>query len=450
MRYSGRVVKKSKRSLVKRAGMSALAAGAGYLVGGPYGAIKAGLTEAFHNPVESVKTAVGNDTAQSTRGVAVVTHRKKKLHPPKGKKVKVSRLFSRKVEKALEKKGVILHGSFRQFSTSQVVCNIANFPEGGQYVFIPGKYNTGNFFNNDAWGGIGNVSQYVHMLSVLWNGKADNQGTRDIYSSNSLGSVNISGVGQPNASNTAHSNNLQFTVKNHYEIYRFKNNGQRTIILKAYLCKAKSPTSENPSAFNDTTGTAGVLPSISDPFTTWLNGQSAMNNEGIAVNTGFGPQSIYASPLMNPNFNKYWVAEEAHYVVEPGQTFEYKVQGPRDLGINCADCWQGTYFMDVQKFTLFPMFVAHLDMVYGATNGLATRAGGGTHMLDCEREIFCSFECPNQVGGVRQDYVIVAPSDNRTVLNNRVNRFYYKYWVPGATGNLTRVDEENPQGKETI
>ena len=131
-------------------------------------------SERSHNPSESVKTSLGDDTAQTTRGVAMNTHRNKKIHKfEKGHKVHVSKSFVAKVEKALEKEGKSMHGSWRQWSTSAIQLTATNYPEGGQNVSVPGKYNTSGLFNNDCWGAVGNVQQWIHMISVLWNQKPD-------------------------------------------------------------------------------------------------------------------------------------------------------------------------------------------------------------------------------------------------------------------------------------
>ena len=218
-------------------------------------------SERSHNPSESVKTSLGDDTAQTTRGVAMNTHRNKKIHKfEKGHKVHVSKSFVAKVEKALEKEGKSMHGSWRQWSTSAIQLTATNYPEGGQNVSVPGKYNTSGLFNNDCWGAVGNVQQWIHMISVLWNQKPDSQLTRTILDANTIGGVQTPFAGKPNPNFAPRANNLQFTVKNSHEIYRFKNDSARTIIMKIYLCSPKIPTSENGLATNSQAGTgAGGL-----------------------------------------------------------------------------------------------------------------------------------------------------------------------------------------------
>lgn len=394
--------------------------------------------------------AVGAETALTTRSSIVLVHRNKKVHKgEKHKKVRVSKVFREKVEKALAKDHIKPQGSWRQFSYFAFADSAAYFPDGGQLCLCPGQRNPSNFFSNDAWGFVGNIQQYLHMISVLWSNKSDSQNGRLISDADTLGTeqsqLNIPIDGQlPNA------NTCAFVVKSHKEIYKWKNNGRRTLIIKAYLCRPKQPVAEvDPPTAAFLGPTTPANPDIGDPLSAWNNALSTANALGQNVNN-ITPSTYGASPLACPGVVKYYEIEEEKIVIEPGQTFEYVVHGPASQSVNVPDYYQNQYLFDCPKWAKIPIFVCHLDLVNGAVDSAGTtrtcgRKGWSASTLgegfSCEREIHVKFTMPEQAIGPQN---LSATGFKELQAPTRFSKFYHKVYTRVADGVVYRVDEENP------
>lgn len=427
----------------------------GYYVGGAPGSFIAAKAYDVLDPEKKMPKksqtvkAVANDTAISTRGVVAVRHKKKGVTNKKPKEVKVTKNFRKKVERALEKEGMRFHGSFRTFSYWQLPTTAANYPDGTQRVDIPGV--NGTIFTSDAWGALGNVQDWIHQVSVLWNGKIDSQTSRNFYDPGTLllNTNNTTGPSnrQPVGVMSNQSLPLEFTVKKSYEKYRIKNNSQRTVKFKIYLCAPKRVTSESVGISTDTATTSNEFPVSGPPRAAWFNAMFIAQHQGVNISAA-SPNALYSSPLQCPQFKNLYKAEETTVILEPGQTYEYLIQGPSELKVNCANYFLGGGFMDLQKFARFPMFVSHLDLVYGATGSDSRIGGTGTAGLSFEREKFASFVIPEGVGA---NINFPSLGSNAIISENmKGNRFVHKVYTTGLSGAATRIDEEVPGAAETV
>lgn len=409
--------------------------------------------------------SVSNQTGATTRHAAVKRRIKKGVHQKRPKKVKVTKNFKLKVQKSLEVAGGKPHGTFHTIRYGTVRNNATNYPQ-GQFVAIPGKNCLpANFMATDAWGAMANVADMVHMLSVLWNEKKDEQGTRDLNSPNSLGFTSFSGTGgqignlppttwnQANNVNTAASvnaNNFVFHLKTCKHTYRIKNNSPRTVVIDVYNCAPKMPTSELDSPLYQDTGPSNVAtPLIKDPLTTWRAGLDTLTKQGSNLISAT-PLTLYQKPTSNPQFNKYFKAEVTTIVLEPGQTVTHTIQGPSDLTVNTATCWSNGYFQDIQKFSRFTMFVQRLDLVLNVADATETgRYGASTTFfgsVSYELEKLYSFTCPDNVfGRLRANIVNSSAASEFGVQSNlRQNKFFHRVYTYGTPSQVTRYDEENP------
>lgn len=398
----------------------------------------------------------------------------KKVHLKKPKKQpKISKNFKNKVQLALKEEGKSFTGSWRQFSYSSFAVGAGTTADPGplypgrQGVFAAGSIGSspvGTFkvFANDFTGCVGNVQDWVYMLSVLYNGRAETQLTRDIASTSTLGNI-MNPVGQvvvPGGSSTqSFENNLVFMVKNCYDVYRMRNNTGRSYTIDAYSCKPKADVSETtnrlilPFTATIEEGYSGTPPLI------WA--QALADQKANLVN--FKDAKVYdygVNPTATPNFKKYFDSEVTKIVLEPGESYEFKIQGVSNYKVDMTQRFKNGAFYDCGKFTRFPMFVIKTDLVEYATATTLVPQGvvrGGSILsaissvgISCEREHYAQFEMPEAVGGL-----IVTPSVGVGALAQRTqlgNRFYHKvYSKPRNDTDATviRIDDENPATQQT-
>lgn len=429
-----------------------------------------------------------NSGTGGERQATVKRHRKKSVTFKKPKKVKVSKNFKLKVDKALSPQQI--HGSFREISYNQLSTqSIAN---GQQFVALmaPNSINT-------AAGGPSAIDQskvtqydwspwcfdpenFLHQLSVLFNNKANSQNTiREWYAQGNLGVLSSVGVGNvpPSAddgtnANTSSSSSIQpmpikFTVKKAYEVYRLRNNSQRTLHIKIYLCApkttaAKAPTSNEISESGTTPTSQATQDCIYDPVSAWWACVGQQFNQSINV-SGTKPNSLYMSPLANPLFKKTFNVEETTMIIEPGQTTSYTVNGPSNMEID----WQKLYkpqtlgtgnvlntaqtlYQGIQKFMRCPMIVVNEDLVqqnagsYNPGRYPAVTATAKDLGLIIERDVMAKFKMPEMTGGTINGYSLAFGTD-RTIQNTQ-RRSAYAHYVYSLTGSqqFIRYDEEVP------
>lgn len=395
---------------------------------------------------------VREETGVSDRHPAVVSHKKKGVTLHKSKEAHVDKKFRMKVLKAMEEEGESFHGSWTQFSFGGIEVDSSAFAgDHKQLVFTGTNLSTGDFTD---W--LGSATDMVHCASVLWNGKADNQSVRNINDYTNLGSnTNDSNLGNVALPNEPYgSNHLQFLLKNSYDDYQFKNNSRRTITLKAYEVAPKVLANSTDALLRDSaaSGAAGyaMVPYVVSPPTVWADGLISMKNETVNV-SATEIDSMGLDPRSTPEFSRCFKTALTTIILEPGQTYNYFLQGPSNLHVNTADYWMGTVFVDVQKFARNVMFVAHLDLVSdSANNAKPTRRGnvsdvGGALIFEKKRHY--SFIMPGNVGMKITRGVTATTASLQ--LNYRQNKFFVATY--GRAGNAgTRYDEENPANVENL
>lgn len=399
----------------------------------------------------------------SIRGPAVVGKRNKKAHNKKTKRVKVSKQFKMKVEKALEKTDKI-HGSFTQYSYSTIP--LSNFLDLKQVVCQPGYYPSGTvtgayaFFPKDAWGACGNVADMLHMTSVLFNAKPDSQGVRDIVDQHTLGlvadttniNVAVSNVSGVNVSAV----NTTFFVKEIHDIYRVRNNSGRAVNMILYECKYKSPIGERGTVKNVTGANTNQAPNRSTPLQLWTDALSDQNK--LAANIAAITPETYGVEMLNtPMVKKYFNVERKHVLLEPGQEYEFKIIGPQGVEVNTTQCYTDGAFQDCQKFTVMPVFVFYLDMVSvvdsltmpAANNGVTrgsyvTGLNNFAQALLFERKRQFKVACPPQAGATVT--IPSVPENNQQImLNDRRNCYFHTVYTDLTAGSTVRYDDQQPQ-----
>jgi len=373
------------------------------------------------------------------------------------KKVKVSKTFADKVEKVLAEDDI--HGSWTQFSYGAIP--MSQFDINKQDVGGLAEY--GQDYSDWAF----DPEDFLHAASVLWNEKLDSQGTRNWDDPQSLGiyqpiGSTLFGGQQTTAPNSGVSSiapmNLKMTVKSCFEVYKLKNNTQRTVVMKIYLCAPKQagvfslgteaiPGGSGPPASFPTT-----LP-IGNPGAVWAGSLEKQVLQNINV-MGAIAQTVYQKPTDCPEWNKIFRSDCTTVVLEPGQVYDYYIKGPTDLELKFANFFRQTsqatpaFYQGVQKFMRYPLFTAYLDLVTDGTlsghypTAVAESVGEG---IAVERQMKFRLKMPENVAGRLTVGTGAAPQQGQFQLTSRRSCYGFKvYTQVGPLGPTNRIDVQNP------
>ena len=398
-----------------------------------------------------------NERGGSSTGKVTVRKRKdtKRVKNRKPKSVVVSKQFKQKVNKALLPKQV--SGRWEQISYSSM--RVSDFLTSQQCVYVPGLGSSGDsglFFDDDAYGAVGNVADYIHQLSVLWNGKTDDQSFRNVVTDGTIGRFTVInpsfGLNQQPTNPSINPVDLKFTVRSHSESYRLRNNSKRTWTIDIYLCRPKKPTSEYPGMIQTTTVQPIPLtpesPLVGSPLQSWRIGidmEYQLAHQAVNDITQF---SLFQKPTSIPYFNTCWKTQLTTVILEPGQVYDYYIQGPTNLDIDTKKCWNSGFFRDLNKFSVIPMFVCRLDMVGPllGTSRYPTRGQQvGVGSILVERRYITKLSMPDIVGGP----IAVGGLGTQYTHQNMSRRFrnFYKNYQPEVTDPV-KIEEEVPNFEE--
>lgn len=348
---------------------------------------------------------------------AATRHRGKPTNFKKPKNVKVSKQFKEKVTKALSSKTV--SGSWDQISYDTIGIN--SIPDNGQLCDGLASL-IGNDYSDWAF----DPEDILHAASVLWNFKTDSQTSRAWNVEQNLG------VSLPNPFPTQEIGdiaaasgpglqrflmNMKINVKRCYEVYKLKNNTQRTVVMKIYLCapkitgvkfKANAAIAQNAAA----PASYDIESAIGEPRNVWRNELYKQYVTNINV-SGADHETLYNSPKDCPGFNKVYKTDETTIVLEPGQVTDYYIQGPSNFEIDYNSLFRNTaggvdhlpqpsVYQGIQKFMRYPLFTAYLDLVTdGGLSGRYAPTSNASQKLaiSVERQMKISMEMPEIVGG---------------------------------------------------
>lgn len=318
---------------------------------------------------------------------------------------------------------------------------------------------------------------FVHAASVLFNGKADihSPAGTSLYSTNTLQSLQT----------------LTFNVKTAQTTYDIKNVSGRTITMDIYLCAPRKPGFYNwqfsytvigakqyATPRSDNIGKFDYFntsPSIPNPgtasvATSWDTGNSAADNE-VTVATvpplmswfqccaseftdgknlsNSSPFQLGLQPSQCSQWNKMWKWERTTVILEPAQSYCYKIAGPKDMMWKSTSHVKQKVFMNLQKYMRCPMIVLKTDLTRtDAALGVATRLNDVTKpVLAVERFDSCTLEVPEQAGFQYPAVTIIDVSNINTKNQNLTYRrpVYYYNSVSGTTvsGAIAGVAPDN-------
>jgi len=406
-----------------------------------------------------------NERGATDRQAAVKKGKKKfGVSLSRVKKVKVSKDFKAKVSKVIESKKI--HGHV-EITSVGILPRIEKNLQTVGFASTAESY-SGDYLYRSAYQMWAFAPEwFLSCASVLFNKKPyaaniTSTGTALMrwYDQDQIGAGGAQGADNTEGifyGQAVVSNNAVFTVSNAWEKYLIRNNSQRTITMKIYLCAPKRQGALFEDRTLSATGNVGQSADyINDPTTTWINGLGAEIGTGKNL-AGITPSFMHANPTDCAQFAKEYKTEVTSIVLEPGQTFDYFIQGPKNFDISYGNLFKNGLHMFIQKCMRFPMFVYHSDLLGTAAAPLnlgnnltvGSRAGmpnpGATGVgLIIERRRFCRVSCPEKAG-MRIDQAISTGSIQLGFHRPAYFKAYLAGLVDdGETSSRTRVDEENP------
>lgn len=395
------------------------------------------VSQASRRVVDAPTAASGHvQDSTGTRAPVFKRRHKKGVSFKKKKKVKVSRQFREKVNQALEPGR--LHGTYIEIGN-----NLANDLDFQPLAFGNKQvlYNLGQTCNDQF---LFNPMRILDACSVLWNNKTASENAK--YAGAPTYTL-------PNGSFDPHTFNVKLV--NSWAEFVIKNNSQRTWIIQLYTYSPKV----NSQYFTNGTQSNG------DAKAQWFNAMfDEANTPGTStvnkpVNvSGATPNTLYAEPGMCRLLCTKWKFEKTDVVLAPGQTYDYRVQGPSNLQMDFQKYWNinaatgNQEFWDIQKScTRGVFFTARLDVTNGgptnAANGLAGRwadnVGNTGHGLKTEYRYYYKFDCAEQVAGSVFSSGVAAntPFTLSSTNTQRRDCYYLKHWNEAGNTAFDRVEE---------
>lgn len=442
-RYTPLMVTPSQAARLARMGYNAVKAGY------KYARQKVQIKKEVRAPKRESSKVGGITTTRGVQGMAGTAravivkgkHKKRNGIP----RVRVGPLLKKQIKQTIEERSirgeyqVTLYGTLGMPATNEQNVTMLNDP-----------YFTSSFFSCFS------AQMFLHYASVLWNQK-DNA---DIaVFANSIGYTDISGsdVQLPVDNVSSKAITAKFHVVNSYEMRSYKNNSERTVYLDIYLSEPKAMHFENQNS-QDTNGTTiNMTPTYSHPTDMWSAALYSSNKSGGNVNNS-RPTVLHTTPFHLHMFTTAFKTTKVSVVLEPGQRFQHKVEGPKNTTLDFQKFYKTPYgsteavFHPIQKFSRYCWYVVKQDLVQAgtaATNGLpgrvASTASTSPNIISCERVIHVSMTIPESVGGKVNGQVL--KDQPAALIQNiaRLPKFFYFTYNPAYVQDavLRRVDEQN-------
>lgn len=245
----------------------------------------------------------------------------------KKRRMRVSRTFKKKVKIATKNyfpSGFyqeITVGKFTFNADQQVVYNCPATPSATRTGIlsdgIPGCHFT--------------PTQILDAASILWNNKGASQ-TKTITDTNNF-----------------NPETAKIEIRNCFSMIKIKNNTQRLANVLMVIGDPKK-TTFTVQSFLDT----WINQLLSDSTT----GPQGMNVLDNSVNT------LYNSPGLNPGMRSQYKISRTKIKLEPGQEFNFKMQGPQNETLNMKTLYRGgTYQNQSSKYTRQLFIIAYPDML---------------------------------------------------------------------------------------
>lgn len=352
--------------------------------------------------------------AGTVRGTKV-KHSKKKVRPTGGKKkIKVSRKFAQMVKVVNEPNQV--YGTYSHIYNQVLGPGLT----GRQTVQYIGRAAPPSVVDTGLFGAL----RVLHAASRLFNGKAANFA--------------------PHISDTGYLNifTSNISVVKQWMTYRVKNNFERTVTMSLMQCISKRASAV-----------------AADPIGAWASELTQAQIEGYIIGTPtVNINNLYTSPSILQAWNKEWKFDELMITLEPGQTYEFSVDGP-SMEYRMADFYEtvpANTFMFSQKQDVHLVARWWFDQVIDSTGltgarnseplAVGTNVAGGN--INFEGHYVCRLKLPENVGFVNP--AVVTPGATQQ-MDKRVNvKCFDMFQTIADLSGPHRIDEIKSTGTQNF
>lgn len=213
--------------------------------------------------------------------------------------------------------------------------------------------------------------------------------------------------------------------------YIFKNNSNRGIKFRMYVCQSKSnATPDSPVNSWASAITQGIADGTYGSYN---------NTPAMTVN------DLYADPRNAVQFNNWWKCETQDFALDPGETASAVVKS--ECGVyDMKKFYNADTYQVYNRKGRWVFFVCYNDLVTGPTpyssiGRLAHSVGGEGLIVETVRDTM--FSLPEQIGFT---YPASYPGAVNQTLNKRIRKFGYETGAVTTTvASVIRVDPVNPE-----
>lgn len=331
----------------------------------------------------------------NVRDVKRTVKRKAGVAFKKAKKVKVSKDFREKVKKTLS--ASMMYGVYEDVQYGSMQPTVNNIQLVHQFT--------------TASGGVSFDPIYVlSCASSLFNSKTP---------------IQVPALGD---ANNFDGSKTKIEVVDSYAVYRFKNNSTYEVELDFYNCAPK------------------IVSDITSPVDAW---DDALVQDTLAAPES-GPNVIgndktvmFMRPTTTKGWNKYWKATVTKLVMEPGQSTEISVDGPKNIQYDFNKFYKDGLFQSGQKMTRC-CFAVVRNCIGATTLATVGRYGAaslaGTQII-YEVKRFTKLRMPDETGF---QYPAVFAGSSMQKNNRRRDGYIMRNWAIAAAGVQEMVVEVDP------
>jgi len=436
------------------------------------------------HPFVTVKKRSSNYTlADRVAANPVVNIRNKKaVKVKKVKKVRVSKKLKAKIMKVIDKKMNFITGSYTDTFIGDQIGPIQR----GQFVPMHAlagyrQVDDGSIPGGSAFGTPWHftIPEFINAASCLFNRKPIPANSYEKYKC----SINTGTLTEQNSNFGI--NSFICDVRDSYSWYTFKNGTQHAVNFALLVCVPKrkgSCTEWNTDRLYGTNDQGQDIENneaIQGPYFHWVQSLNQDQIQGqLLLSYRPTPDTITGAPTLgsasvndlfrmpteSKNFNTMYKTEVVRFYLQPGQEVKYKLQGPKNLHIDCTKEFRNGIFMNVQRYSR-----AVSGIIYNSPNSIVKvvdgknqqgTSGRWTDTIDkqsagfalfIERTDHISLKIPEQAGFVFPNATDVNQLAGKTqTLNLRRPRQINNIWAYGLnddTGTKECVDLAvmNPQ-----
>jgi len=375
----------------------------------------------------------------TSRAVTVKTGKKKKQKKPY---VKVPKTLRKQINTVISDKEI--KGTYHTNSFA-----VLGLPPSNEQGVIPANdnfYGAQNVFSSFS------ALHYLHAASVLW---AEIQDTQPLSTlEGCIGVTNGPGddIMIPPDALSSHACTARIRVINSWEKYLLKNNSPRQVTVTIYECIPKKAIFENNTGF--TTGNLTITGQPlyhSNPVQHWVSAL-ASEHKATGNKSNIAASMLHLDPRSCKTFKALYNVEATNIVLEPGQTYNHFVQGPKNMMMDFSKFYStpvGTNegsLQPVRTFSKCLMFVLKVDLVTQGNNNAGRLASVQSEtvadVICVEKQFHCKLACPETVGAKIDN--LIGGTKNID-MHRKYPKYFYRTITTSGTGAPMRVDEQNPE-----